>query len=176
MQPKTYIAHTPGKLGNVFALFYCESGTDLYGWHMEARGSYFSAAFFMAEHYYSQRPQRLYRSVQDDVHGPWTIDYPPMRGRIRCPLPDSIIHDLEAMQSRFVEEWLFFKDDPHDERDIAAYNMLGLPVHEVNIRSRRLHKLSRSGPLWVYMTPGVDPNIVQLLHKYWRLSEKVPAA
>jgi hypothetical protein len=31
------------------------------------------------------------------------------------------------------------------------------------------------GSSWTHASPGVDQNIVQLLRKYWRLSEKVPA-
>jgi hypothetical protein len=174
MQPKAYISYSPGKLGSAFALFYLESGTDLYGWHIEARSLYFSAAYFTVENFYSERALRLYRSLHDDVYGPWTIDYPPMRHSIRCPVPDGISHELERMQSRFVEEWLFFRNDDHIDGELAAYRELGLPVQEVNIRSRRLHRMTRSGTTLTYVPPGMDLNVVQLLRKYWRLSEKVP--
>jgi hypothetical protein len=175
MQPKAYISYSPGKMGSVFALFYCEAGTDLHGWHIEARDSYFSAAFFMVEGFYATEPPRLYRSVEDDAYGPWIIDYPPTKDEIRCPLPDSAVHELERMQSLFVQEWLFFGDDPGLETEIAAYREHGLGVHEVNIRSRKLHRLHPADANWTYMTPGTDPNVVQLLRKYWRLSEKIPA-
>lgn len=175
MQPKVYISYAPGKLGSVFALFYFESGADIYGWHIEARSLYFSAAFFMIENFYAQRMLRLYRSVEDDVYSPWTIDYPPTRDEIRCPVPESLGHELERIQSRFVEEWLFFKSDLDIEAEQSAYRMQCLPVNEVNIRSRRLQRLHRNGAIWTYTSPGSDANIVQLLRKYWRLSEKVPA-
>lgn len=174
MQPKVYISYSPGKPGSVFALFYFEAGVDIYGWHIEARNLYFSAAFFMVENFYAQRAPRLYRSVQDDVYGPWTIDYPPTRDEIRCPVPESVGHELERIQSRFVEEWLFFKNDAHIEAEQSAYDARGMPVHEVNIKARRLHRLYAYGGSWVYTPPGTDANVVQLLRKYWRLSEKVP--
>jgi hypothetical protein len=174
MQPKAYISYSPGKLGSIFALFYFELGVDLYGWHIEARNLYFSAAFFMVENFYANRAPRLYRSVEDDVYGPWTTDYPPTKDEIRCPIPESIGHELERTQSRFVEEWLFFKNDIDIGTELVAYGEHELPVHEVNIKARRLPRLHKEGGAWTHATPGIDLNIVQLLRKYWRLSEKVP--
>jgi len=174
MQPKAYISYLPGKLGSIFALFYFESGVDLHGWHIEARNLYFSAAFFMVENFYANRTPGLYRSVEDDVYSPWTIDYPPTRDKIRCPIPESIGHELERTQSRFVEEWLFFKNDIDIDTELLAYKEHELPVQEVNIKARRLPRLHKEGGIWTHSTPGIDLNVVQLLRKYWRLSEKVP--
>lgn len=176
MQPKAYISFSPAKQGAIFALFYFETGADILGWHIEARSGYFSAAFFMVENYYAAQVPTVYRSVEDDVYGPWTVDYPPARGQIRCPAPDSAVHELESMQSRFVEEWLFFEDDPGLEAEAEAYRESGLSLHEVNIKSRRLHRLNKDDSNWTYLTPGIDINIVQILKKYWRLCEKVPAS
>lgn len=175
MQPKLYISFSPGKLGSIFALLYFESGVDIYGWHIEARSLYFSAAFFMIENFYANRAPRLYRSVQDDVYAPWSIDYPPTKDEIRSPIPESAGHELERMQSRFVEEWLFFGSDVQIDVEREAYKALGLPVQEVNIKSRRLSRLDKVGSIWTHFSPGIDLNVVQLLRKYWRLSEKVPA-
>jgi hypothetical protein len=174
MQPKFYISCSPAKPGSVFALFYVESGVDLYGWHIEARNLYFSAAFFMIENFYAQRSLHLYRSVQDDVYSPWTIDYPPTGDEIRCPVPESVSHELERIQSWFVEEWLFFKNGGGIEAEQSAYRARGLPVHEVNIKARRLDRLSRHRGQCIYTPPGTDLNVVQVLRKYWRLSEKIP--
>lgn len=175
MQPKFYISYSPDKLGYVFALLYFESNADIYGWHIEAKSHYFSAAFFMIENFYADRATRLYRSIPDDVYGPWTIDYPPSKGEIRNPMPESASHELERLQSRFVEEWLFFGDAPQLQQESAAYRMHGLHVQEVNIRSRRLSRLDKQSPTWTCMSPGIDLNVVELLRKYWRLSDKVPA-
>jgi len=175
MQPKFYISHSQDNLGYVYALFYYDSSPDLYGWHIEARGRYFSAAFFMAENFYTDHSTRLYRSIQDDVYGPWTIDYPPTRDEIRCPAPEPVCHELESMQSRFVHEWLFFQDDPHINDDVRAYHDHSLPLQDVNVRWKRLHRFERHGAVCTCMATGLDLNVVDLLRKYWRLSEKVPA-
>lgn len=175
MQPKTYISYSPGKQGAIFALFYIESGADIYGWHIEAKSQYFSAAFFMVENFYAPHPPRVYRSLQDDMYAPWTIDYPPTRGKLRCPVPEFASHVLESMQSRFVEEWLFFESDDCIDAERTACLARGLPIHEVNIKSRKLPRFHKDGAAWTYMTPGIDLNIVQTLKKYWRLCEKVPA-
>ncbi|RJG06500.1 hypothetical protein D3870_11185 [Noviherbaspirillum cavernae] len=159
----------------MFALFYYESNADIYGWHIEAKGHYFSAAFFMIENFYANRATRLYRSIEDDVYGQWTIDYPPTRDEIRCPAPEEACHELERLQSRFVEEWLFFQDDPNIAAEVIAYREHGIPVQEVNIRWRRMNRMEKRNGLWSGMATGIDLNIVELLRKYWRLSEKVPA-
>jgi hypothetical protein len=176
MQSKLYISYSPGKAGAVFALFYFESGKDIYGWHIETRERYFSAAFFMIESFYANREPRLYRSVEDDVYGAWTIDHPPTRDQIRCPLSDALLHELERLQSQFVEEWLFFENDANIESERAAYQAHGLPVHVANIKWRRLHRLHKSDVDWTHATPGTDMNVVRFLRKYWRLNEKAPVA
>lgn len=176
MQSKLYISYSPGKAGAVFALFYFESGEDIYGWHIETRERYFSAAFFMIEDFYAKREPRLYRSVEDDVYSAWTIDHPPTRNQIRCPLSDTLLHELERLQSLFVEEWLFFENDANIESERTAYQAHGLPVHVANIKWRRLHRLHKSGADWTHATPGTDMNVVQFLRKYWRLNEKAPVA
>lgn len=174
MQPKYYISYCPDKLGQVFALLEFESNADIYGWHIEAKNRYFSAGFFMIESFYSDHATRLYRSILDDVYGPWTIDYPPNKGEIRSPVPESIGHELERLQSRFVEEWLVFGDDPHIEAEAAVYRMHDLSLQAVNIRSKRLGRMEKNERTWTWAAPGLDLNVVDLVRKYWRLSEKVP--
>jgi len=175
MQTKIYISYSPDKAGSVFALFYFESGNDVIGWHIETRERYFSAAFFMIEDFYAGDDVRLYRSVEDDVYGAWTIDHPPTRDRIRCPLSEAQLHELERLQSAFVEDWLFFGDDARIESELAGYQVQGLPVYWANIRWKRLHKLRKCGTEWIHAMPGTDPNVAQFLRKYWRLNEKVSA-
>ncbi|HVL74934.1 MAG TPA: hypothetical protein VM406_02875 [Noviherbaspirillum sp.] len=159
MQPRTYVAYSPDRSGSVFALFYCGGGGSLHGWHVEAREPYFSSAFFMMENLYSSEPLHMYRSVQDDVYGPWTIDSPPVPDRIRCPLPDAACHDLERLQSDFVDDWLVFREDCRHP--------------SVRVKPRRLGRMQRCGDAWVYATPGLDETVVQLVRRYWRLNEKL---
>lgn len=174
MQPRSFISCSPEKSGAVFALFYLESHSDVLGWHLETRPPYFSAAFFMIENYYAEAQPHLYRSIEDDVYGAWTIDHPPIRNRIRCPLPDAIAHELERQQSAFVEDWLFFSDDTRIGEELAQYEAHGLPVHEANLRWRRLQRLQENGDIRIHSSTGTDLNLVQFLRRYWRLNEKVP--
>lgn len=176
MQPRVYVSFSPDRPGSVFALFYLEAGKDIYGWHIETRELYFSAAFFMVENFYAKCQPRLYRSIEDDVYGPWVCDYPPAKNAIRCPVPEQDSHDLERIQSKFVEDWLFFSDDTHIEAELAFYETHGLPVHEVNIKSKRVPRLHKHGTRFTHTSPGTDLNVVQLLHKYWRLCEKISAS
>jgi len=171
MQPKFFVSCPPDKPGHVFAVLYVESSDDIHGWHIEAKNRYFSAAFLSIENFYTKRGTHLYRSVQDDVYGPWTIDYPPAGDRIRCPVPDTVCHELERLQSNFVNDWLFFKEDPHSAAEQQAYSALGLPVEDVNIKSRRMHRLDRNRTC---MSAGADLNVVDMLRKYWRLGDKMP--
>jgi len=173
MQPKFYISSSKEKTGCLFALFYFESNTDIYGWHMECKEHYFSAAFFMAENFYASSNPHFYRSVQDDVYGSWKIDYPPIQEEIRCPVPETAHHELERLQSVFVDEWLVFKEDLHDEEEIATYRNNHFPLQEVNIKGKRLNRLEKKEKLWSYNSVGFDLNVVDMLKKYWRLSEKV---
>lgn len=172
MQPKVYVSFSPSRPVAVFALFYLESGKDIYGWHIEARELNFSAAFFMIEDYYAKSRPHLYRSMEDDVYGSWVTDYPPTKNAIRCPVPEEDSHDLERIQSKFVEDWLYFSDDIHIDTELAFYELHGLPVHEVNIKSKRLSRMHKQDAHWIHMSPATDLDLVQLLRKYWRLSEK----
>jgi hypothetical protein len=174
MQPRFYISCARDRPGTLYALFYYDFSPDVYGWHIEAKGHYFSAAFFMLENFYTSHATRLYRSRQDDVYGPWLIDYPPTQDEIRCPAPEFICHELESMQSRFVEEWLFFPDDKRIECELRAYREHALPVQEVNVRWKRLSRFEKNGSHWICTASGIDLNVIELLKKYWRLSEKIP--
>jgi len=172
MQPKININYTLGHFGSVSALFYVESETDVYGWRIQAKGHYFSAAFFMIENFYASRSTLLYRSLEDDVYGPWVTDFPPTGNEIRCPLPEPVRHELERIQSKFVEEWLFFENDPVAEPELAAYEKQQLSIHAVNVKSRKINRLEKRKTDWDHSTPGIDPNIIDFLQKYWRHDEK----
>lgn len=172
MQPKIFINYAPGQLGSVSALFYVESETDVYGWHIQADGHHFSAAFFMIENFYANRATVLYRSLEDDVYGAWTTDFPPTDHAVRCPLPEPVRHELERLQSQFVEEWLFFENDPVAEPELAFYEKQPLPVHAVNIKSRKINRLEKRKAEWEHSTPGIDANLVDFLQKHWRHDRK----
>jgi len=168
MQPKVHISFFPQHPGTVSALFYVESETDVYGWYATNGSRRFVAAFFMAENFYAKHATVLHRSLHGDVYGAWTADQPPAHVRNRCPLPEALRHELERLQFEFVEEWLFFRTDPAIDGEIAAYRQHGLPLNTLNIKSRRLKRLSRFDGELRYATAGADPNVMEFLKKYLR--------
>lgn len=168
MQPRIYLCQTEGSNASVIACFYLEMANEIYGWRVSGSAHHFAAAFFMMEDFYESGHAVLYRSVEDDVYGPWMVDIPRRRGEVRSPLPEPILHELERLQSLFVQEWLFFENDPESENEIAAYERHHLPVQAVNIRLRKLGRLAHDGRGWEYRTPGFDKNVSEYLHKYMR--------
>jgi hypothetical protein len=155
-------------------MFYVEDRTDLYGWYMTAKEQQLSTAFFMIERFYVNGTPVLYRSTQDDVYEPWSIDYPPTKNIIRCPIPEAISHELGRIQSKFVQEWLFFQSDPHIASELAAYRAHGLPVQVANIKYKKLTRMNKGNGSWIHATPGTDFNVAFFLEKHWRHEEKVP--
>lgn len=173
--------HAPGLNlpAGIAALLYLDRGSDVYGWFAQARGAHYSAAFFTIENFYAERTPLVCRSMEDDVHGLWERQLPPPVQEIRSPVPEALGHELERLQSAFVDEWLFFLVDPHSLSEVEHYRRAGLPLHAFNIRVRRLGKLSADGAArpsfslpshqqLSHQSVGTDPNIYDLLRKCWR--------
>ena len=176
MQPKIHIRYSPGRGGFVSALFYVELEADLYGWYAEAREHRFYAAYFMLENFYAPRTPLLYRSAEDDVYGPWLAESARSGNEIRCPLPEPVRHELERIQSKFVQDWLFFENDPAALTELETYSERRLAPQAVNVRSRKLHRLDkRNETLWEHSTPGCDSNIMDFLSKHWPTGERAIA-
>jgi hypothetical protein len=173
MQPKIHLRYSPGPTGFVSAMFYVEVEADVYGWYAEARQRRFSAAFFMLENFYAPHTPVLYRSVEDDVYGSWIQDTIVSGEQVRCPLPEPVRHELERIQSVFVQDWLFFENDPEAEPERRIYDERRLTLLAVNVKSRKLARLEKQGlALWEHSTPGSDPNVMDFLGKQWRVSGK----
>jgi hypothetical protein len=172
MQPKSHIRYFPNEPSSVSALFYVEYGVDVYGWYTHAESGSFSAAFFMLENFYVDRSTSLYRSIEDDVYGSWVSDSPPSDTEIRCPLPELVRHELERIQSNFVDEWLFFENDPAASQEFLAYARHRLSIHAVNVKFKKLNRLEKDKPDWEHKTPGIDPNLMDFVQKRWRVNEK----
>ena len=183
-----YVPHpvqAPGLFlpAGIAALMYLEIGSDIYGWFAQARHARYSAAFFMIENYYAERATVLCRSLEDDVHGPWERGWPPPAQDIRTPVPEALGHELEHLQSTFMDEWLFFVLDPQSRAEIDCYRRAELPLHAFNVRYRRLGKMCGDGTgfpsfnceahqQWTHQSAGADPNIHDLLHKCWRFDDQ----
>lgn len=172
MQPKIHIRYFPDEPNAVSALFHIEHGVDVYGWYSHAETGSFSAAFFMLENFYAEGASVLYRSIEDDVYGPWISDFPPSDTEIRCPLPEPIRHELERIQSSFVDEWLFFENDPAASQELRAYFNNRLLALAVNVKFKKLNRLEKNEFGCEHKTPGIDSNLMDFIQKHWRVNEK----
>lgn len=166
MQPHTVLRFSNTAPGHLEAVFFLSELKDVYGWYAEAEGERQRAAFFMLENFYSERTPLFYRSVQDDVYGDWVRDLP-YYDKVRCPVPEPLRHELERLQSNFVDEWLFFPDDPAALAEARVFAERGLPIQSINIKSRRLSRMERVHGDWVYATAPADRPMLDFLEDQW---------
>ena len=171
MQAHGILRYAPRGAGLTAAAACLTVGKHVYGWYIGAVGQSFAAAFFALEDFYSSRPTRFFRSVEDDLYGPWVEQSSPGVVDARNPVPDTLAHELARLQSAFIAEWLFFADVPEAAAEIAAYERLGLPVREVNIQSRQFDKFDRTQPVWRFALPGTDLNLIEYLARCWTLDD-----
>ena len=171
IEPHVHVAYAHRGAGILCAAFWFAQGDSVYGWFTGARAHEHPASFFMLEHYYSTRETVCYRSVEDDVYGPWVVASTAGETKIDrpVPVPEALCHELERLQDAFVREWLFFEDDPEHEAEAAALRARELPVLAVNFRPWKLGKLQTGAPVWTYTSPGADLHPVVFLSKRWPL-------
>jgi hypothetical protein len=169
MQPHTALRFSNTAPCHLEAVFFLSAQKDVYGWYAEAEGERQRAAFFMLENFYSDRTPLFYRSLQDDVYGDWVRDQP-YYDKVRCPLPEPLRHELERLQSNFVDEWLFFPEDPAASAEASAFAERGLPVQSINIKSRRLARMERQQGEWVYATAPADRSMLDFLQDQWAIA------
>ncbi|OGS98261.1 MAG: hypothetical protein A3K04_10000 [Gallionellales bacterium RBG_16_56_9] len=172
MQPKIHISFSPENAGLVSALFYVESQADIFGWYATSSSRGFCAAFFMAENFYANGATVLHHSLYGDVYGPWIVDFPPTRSQGRCPLPETVQHELERIQFEFISEWLFFKSDSRIDDELVAYQEQDLPINTLNIKCKRLKRLIPQDGGWIYSTAGTDINVLEFLQKHLRFNRR----
>jgi hypothetical protein len=70
----------------------------------------------------------------------------------------------------------FFENEPVVSEEFLAYGSRGLPIHPVNIKSRRLNRLEKRKSCREYRTADIDPNVMNFVQKYfvqkyWRLRD-----
>lgn len=174
MQPKIYVAATAGVNGTTSALLHIEAQSDVYGWFLESADRRFSAAFFMLEDFYAQRAAVLYSSMSNDAYGLWIRDQPPAAVPVRCPVPEHVVHDLERLKSKLVQDWLCFAGEPMDAAGTALYDRHGMRARAVNIKPRRLTRLASGRNGWHHWSAGFDPNVLDYLLKFRRTEFTLP--
>lgn len=175
IESHAHLAYAPRGAGLLYAmLWFCE-GSSIYGWYIGSRDGVPEASYFVLPDYYAVTPTVLYRSVEDDLRGPWVkvteegdykLPHPP-------PVSEALCHELVRLQDEFVRHWLFFDDDPDSETQVHALNARELPVRHVNIKASRLGKLRMGAAVWRYDAPGADQSVLAHLSQRWPLNERL---
>ena len=171
IEPHVYLAYAPRGPGVMCAMLYFEVKRSVYGWYAGSRQGEFPGQFFVLEDYYSAQKVRLYLSLEDDVYSDWVhrevaVDVPIGSP---APVPEELTHELERAQGTFIQEWLFYADDPDAAEQARMYASRELSVEAVNIRADRLNKLDTGAAVWTYASPGCNLNMVRTLSKRWSL-------
>jgi hypothetical protein len=169
--PATHIAFAPRGAGVLCALFYFAREDDAYGWYTGSQHGEYPACFFMLEHFYSIHATALYRTHESDIYGDWFLEFPPIEQKLDRPLPvaEPICHELARLQSAFVRQWLFYRDIPGAEGQVAAYRAAELPLQGVNLRYERLNKLDKGDAVWIFSSHDIDLNVIEYLRSNWQL-------
>ena len=170
-QALVHLGYAPRGPGLMCALFCFAQESNVYGWYTGARANEFLASFFMLEHFYSTHATAFYRTHVTDVYADWFLEFPPVEQKLEppVPVPEPICHELERLQFVFTQEWLYYRDDPKAGQQIAAYHDMGLPVHNVNIKTQHLNKLDKNEPVWTHSSPGFDLNVLEYLGGTWQI-------
>ena len=175
IEAHAHLAYAPRGAGLLYAVLWFGEGPSIYGWYIGSRDGVPEASYFVLPDYYAVTPAVLYRSVEDDLHGPWVqvteegdaeLPHPP-------PVPEALCHDLVRLQDEFIRHWLFFDDDPDGETQARALNARELPARHVNIKASRLGKLRMGAAVWRYDAPGADQNVLAHLSRRWPLDERL---
>jgi hypothetical protein len=177
IESHAHLAYAPRGAGLLYAVLWFVDGPSVYGWYIGARDGVAEASYFVLPDYYVAKADVLYRSLENDLRGPWVevaedgeteIPHPP-------PVPEALCHELARLQDEFVRHWLFFDDDPEAAALGAELNARELPMRHVNIRPSRLAKLSVAPAVWRYDAPGADRNVLVRLSRRWQLDERLTA-
>jgi hypothetical protein len=171
---ESYLACAPRGAGLLCAVCYFAFNQNIYGWYIGAQSNSFPASYFLLEWYYSMHATAFYRSLQNDPYGDWILEFPPLQQRLDrpIPIPEDLCHEMAQMQIAFRREWLFYQDEPADRHEIDAFRQTQLPLQFVNIRAKRLNKLTRNEPVWTYGSPNLDANVIDFLRDNWPLDDR----
>ena len=177
IEAHAHLAYAPRGAGLLYGVLWFAVGPSIYGWYIGLRDGLPEASYFTLLDYYAAKPAVLYRSIEDELHGPWVqvteqgeseLPHPP-------PVPQALCHELARLQDEFIRHWLFFDDDPDSETQARALHERHLSVRHVNIRPSRLGKLQPAPAVWRYDAPGADLNVLVHLSQRWPLDEQLPA-
>lgn len=169
-----YLAYAPRGAGLLAAVCYFALNENIYGWYTGAQSNSFPASYFLIERFYSMHATAFYRTLENDVYDTWILEFPPLQQFLDrpIPVPEDLCHDMTQMQSVFSHDWLFYGDDPTASAEIEAFRQTQLPLQSVNIKSKRLNKLTQDQPIWTYGSPNLDVNVIDYLRDNWPLDDR----
>ena len=177
IEAHSHLAYAPRAAGLLYGVLWFRVGPSIYGWYIGLRDGVSEASYFTLLDYYAVTPAVLYRSIEDELHGPSVqvtdrgeseLPHPP-------PVPQVLCHDLARLQDEFIRHWLFFNDDPDSKTQARALRERQLSVRHVNIKPSRLGKLQTAPAVWRYDAPGADLNVLVYLSRRWPLDVQLPA-
>jgi hypothetical protein len=170
-QPEVYIAYAPRGPGLECAVTYFVQGDDVYGWWIGFQDYAFPSAFFKLENFFSPGETTFYATDGSDIYGGWRYQYSRAQPKLDEPLAadDEICHKLDQLQDAFTNEWLWVKGDPDSAEESAAYSQDEIAVQDVNVKHRRLGKLSKDSAVWTFESHGLNLDILDYLATHWPL-------
>lgn len=169
--PQIFVAFAPRGAGLLCAVIYVVRERDVYGWWIGYKDAAFPSAFFKLENFFSAGPTAFFATEGSDLYGGWKFDYssdPPRLGK-PIPVDEDIAHELDRMQDEFVAEWLFLRGDEGAEDEVAAYRQQELPLQDVSIKARKLHKFNTDDVVWRYYSKDLRGEIIEYLASKWPL-------
>lgn len=159
--PNVFVAYAPRGSGLRCALAYLASERDVYGWFAGPRDdTSIASCFFLLGELYTNQLTRYEAVDQSELHSAWSLD-------------DERRHELARMQEAFAREWLFYRDDPRAATELQAYAEAELAAGEINVRFKRLAKLSTAQPNWSYYSPRFERPVLNYLAKRWPLEYRL---
>lgn len=174
IESHVHLAYAPRGAGLLYAVMWFAQRGDVYGWYVGMRDGVDECSYFMLPADTGDRPDVLYRSLEDDVRGPWVAMSAEGRGEPEpSPVPEALRAELSRLQQQFISGWLFFMGDPGADDEARALNEKGLPARHVNVKASRLGKLSMDPVTWRYDTPGTGTETLARLSRLWPLDERV---
>ncbi len=166
MQAKFHLSYASDLHRLLETLLYVEAGKDLYGWYGLLRNQGLDASYYMIENFYTDEATIVYRSLADDLYGQWQMESEHGSELVRNPLTEEMRHELEHLQCRFIQDWLFFHGDPLAENECLDYSKHRLPLYAANIHLKKLARMVSSDRIWEHHSAGFDQNVLEFLHKH----------
>ncbi|HET7597212.1 MAG TPA: hypothetical protein VFK15_09795 [Burkholderiales bacterium] len=169
--PQSFIAYAPRGFGLLCALVYAAHGNDVDGWWIGPVDGAYRPSYFELADYFSPHETAFYTTRGGDLYGGWVCNYDARYPDLEAPIPvdEALVHALERMQFVFAQEWLTFSEDGDADAEAALYRNAELAHQEVNVKFRKLNRLAKDQPVWIYRSARLDGHLLRRLARNWPL-------